>query len=105
MSPLLTSPNPYATLLLLYFISLASTPTRAFNLEEPWLFSAPVLILTSFCVVGHWRSDEMFHYLHAQAFPLMHTFTQQMITHGSFTLAPGQFVPPAVTPLHNQVPT
>jgi len=52
-------------------------------------------------LVGRWHSDEMFHYLHAQAFPLMHTFTQQMITHRSFTLAPGQFVPPAAAPLLN----
>jgi len=35
------------------------------------------------CLVGRWRSDEMFCYLHAQTFPLMHTFAQQMITHGS----------------------
>jgi len=55
-------------------------------------------------LVGRWRSDEMFRYLHAQAYPLMHTFAQQMITHGSFTLAPGQHVPASVTPLLNQVP-
>jgi len=55
-------------------------------------------------LVGCWRSDKMFRYLHAQAYPLMHTFAQQMINHGSFTLAPGQHVPASVTPLLNQVP-
>ena len=55
-------------------------------------------------LVGRWRSDEMFRYLHAQAYLLMHTFAQQMSIHGSFTLAPGQHVPLTAVPLLNQVP-
>jgi len=55
-------------------------------------------------LVGRWRSDEMFRYLHAQAYPLMHTFAQQMTLHGNFSLAPGQDVPATIQPLLNQVP-
>jgi hypothetical protein len=56
------------------------------------------------CLVGHWHSDVMFHYLHPQAYLLMHTFAKQMSIHGAFTLAPGQHVPWTVVPLLNQVP-
>jgi hypothetical protein len=55
-------------------------------------------------LVGRWRSDEMFRYLHAQAYPLMHTFAQQMLNAGSFSLLPGQSVPAQAVPLLNQVP-
>ena len=55
-------------------------------------------------LVGRWRSDEMFRYLHPQAFPLMHTFAQKMQDHGNFTFAPGQNVPPAVTQILDAVP-
>jgi hypothetical protein len=55
-------------------------------------------------LVGRWRSDEMLRYLHLQAYPLMHTFARQMHSQGSFTLLPGQTVPPAVLPLLDQVP-
>ena len=55
-------------------------------------------------LVGRWRSDEMFRYLHAQAYPLMHTFAQQMFNAGSFSLLPGQSIPAPAAPLLNQVP-
>jgi hypothetical protein len=55
-------------------------------------------------LVGQWRSDKMLCYLHLQAYPLMHTFAHQMHSQGSFTLLPGQTVPPAVLPLLDQVP-
>jgi len=55
-------------------------------------------------LVGRWRSDEMLRYLHAQAYPLMHTFAQAMLDNGSFSLLPGQYVPTTALPLLNQVP-
>jgi hypothetical protein len=47
-------------------------------------------------LVGRWKSDAMFRYLHAQALPLVQNLASTMLTHGSFTLAPGADVPPAV---------
>jgi hypothetical protein len=44
-------------------------------------------------LVGRWRSDAMFRYLHAQALPLIHNLASVMVRHGSFTLAPGAFEP------------
>lgn len=55
-------------------------------------------------LVGRWRSDEMFRYLHPQAYPLMHTFAQQMMDHGNFSFVPGTSIPPAAEPLLNAVP-
>jgi hypothetical protein len=55
-------------------------------------------------LVGRWRSDEMLRYLHAQAYPLMHTFASSMLTHGTFSLIPGHAVPSTALPLLAQVP-
>jgi hypothetical protein len=44
-------------------------------------------------LIGRWRSDEMLRYLHVQAEPVMRQFAQRMLTHGSFTMHPGQDVP------------
>ena len=55
-------------------------------------------------LVGRWRSDAMFRYLHAQAYPLMHSYAQAMLDHGSFSLLPGQFVPAPALPLLTAVP-
>jgi hypothetical protein len=55
-------------------------------------------------LVGRWRSDEMLRYLHLQAYPLMHAFASKMLSHGSYTLLPGQTIPAAAVPLLNQVP-
>jgi hypothetical protein len=38
----------------------------------------------------------MFRYLHAQALPLVEDLASTMLMHGTFTLAPGAAVPPAV---------
>ena len=56
------------------------------------------------CLVGQWQSNEMFWYLFPQAYPLMHTFAHQMMMHSSFSLVPGQAIPPNVAPLLNHVP-
>ena len=42
-------------------------------------------------LVGRWRSDAMFRYLHAQATPIVKQLAKQMVSHGHFTLAPGAF--------------
>jgi hypothetical protein len=55
-------------------------------------------------LVGRWRSDAMLRYLHAQAYPLMGTFAQRMVSGGSYSLPPGQYVPASATPLLDQVP-
>ena len=44
-------------------------------------------------IVGRWRSDEMFRYLHPQAQPLMQNFAQRMVAGGTFVLLPNQEVP------------
>ena len=50
------------------------------------------------CLVGHWKSDTMFRYLHAQALPLIRDLAATMLTHGNFTLLPGTDVPPHIAP-------
>jgi len=39
-------------------------------------------------LIGRWRSDEMFRYLHTQAAPLTKDIALRMLTHGSFVLIP-----------------
>ena len=39
-------------------------------------------------MIGHWRSDEMFRYLHIQAQPLMTDISAAMLRGGTFHLAP-----------------
>ncbi|MGH7974225.1 MAG: hypothetical protein ACREBR_01770, partial [bacterium] len=40
-------------------------------------------------LLGRWRSDEMFRYLHVQAYPVMRDFVQIMLEGGDFALIPG----------------
>ena len=44
-------------------------------------------------LVGRWRSDAMFRYLHAQALPLIRGLKRIMLTHGAYTLLPGTDIP------------
>ena len=44
-------------------------------------------------LIGHWRSDKMLRYLHLQSEPLMRGFSKQMVTHGNYSMLPGQRVP------------
>jgi hypothetical protein len=44
-------------------------------------------------LIGRWRSDAMFRYLHAQALPLIHNLARIMVKHGAYTLAAGAFEP------------
>ena len=44
-------------------------------------------------LVGRWRSDAMFRYLHAQATPVIADLAAKMVQHGTFSLAPGADVP------------
>ena len=44
-------------------------------------------------LIGRWRSDEMLHYLHLQAQPIMRNFASLMLHGGDYTLLPGQDVP------------
>ena len=41
------------------------------------------------CMIGRWRSDEMYRYLHIQAQPLMTGVSAAMLSGGAFQLAPG----------------
>jgi len=50
-------------------------------------------------LIGRWRSDAMFRYLHAQALPLISPLAPTMLQHGAFTLMPNAGLPPAVPPL------
>ena len=49
-------------------------------------------------LIGRWRSDAMFRYLHAQALPLVSPLAPTMLQHGAFTLMPNSALPPAVPP-------
>ena len=42
-------------------------------------------------LIGRWRSDEMYRYLHVQAAPVMTGLSAAMLCGGSFRLTPGQF--------------
>ena len=44
-------------------------------------------------LVGRWRSDAMFRYLHAQALPLIRDLSRLMLHHGAYTLLPGTDLP------------
>ena len=44
-------------------------------------------------LIGQWRSDEMLRYLHLQAETLMRGFSKRMVTHGNYSMLPGQRVP------------
>ena len=44
-------------------------------------------------LVGRWKSDAMFRYLHAQALPLIAPLARTMLHHGCFTLLPGTDTP------------
>ena len=47
-------------------------------------------------MIGRWRSDEMFRYLHVQAQPIMNGLAAAMLRGGDFRLTPGyQFFPPS----------
>jgi hypothetical protein len=50
--------------------------------------------VTGTLIKGRWYSDQMLHYLHLQAKPLMHQFSRKMLHSGNFTLLPNQLVPP-----------
>ena len=45
-------------------------------------------------LVGRWRSDSIFRYLHSQALPVIGNLAKTMLTHGKFTLLPGSSLPP-----------
>ena len=44
-------------------------------------------------LVGRWKSDAMFCYLHAQALPLVRHLAHTMLTHGAFSMLPGSDLP------------
>ena len=44
-------------------------------------------------LLGCWRSDEMLHYLHVQAEPVMRDFARRMLNHGNFVLHLNHQVP------------
>ncbi len=39
-------------------------------------------------MIGHWKSDELFRYLHVQAQPIMTGLSAAMLSDGSFRMAP-----------------
>ena len=53
-------------------------------------------------LVGRWKSDAIFRYLHAQALPVVSNLSRTMVAHGQFTLLPGSNVPPTALPLIQQ---
>ena len=41
-------------------------------------------------LIGCWRSNKMFRYIHVQAEPLMRNFSRVMLTHGNYSILPHQ---------------
>lgn len=56
-------------------------------------------------LVGRWKSDAMFRYLHAQALPLVRHLASTMLRHGNFTLLPGSDLPNAAATILQAVDT
>ena len=44
-------------------------------------------------LMGRWKSEAIFRYLHGQALPLIHNLASTMLRHGAYTLLPGQDTP------------
>ena len=44
-------------------------------------------------LIGRWRSDEMLRYLHLKVEAFMRGFSKRMVTHGNYSMLPGQRVP------------
>jgi hypothetical protein len=53
-------------------------------------------------LVGRWKSDAMFRYLHAQTLPVLNQMARTMARHGHFSLLPGHDFPADAAPLLNQ---
>ena len=58
-----------------------------------WASGAMALLLAQFNLdmiqlIGWWHSDEMLHYLHVMARPIMQGFAARMVAHGSYMLIP-----------------
>ena len=50
-------------------------------------------------LVGRWRSDAIFRYLHAQALPIISNLASIMVRHGNYHLLPGNNIPPPAAPI------
>ena len=50
-------------------------------------------------LVGRWRSDAMFRYLHAQAIPIISPLAPTMLQNGAFSLMPNADLPPNIPAL------
>ena len=44
-------------------------------------------------LVGRWRSDAVFEYLHPQIIPVTHQLARTMIRHGAFDIPAGELLP------------
>ena len=55
-------------------------------------------------LIGRWRSQAMFRYLHLQAAPLIHNISLQMLTGGVFDLVPNADLPAPAAALFAQIP-
>jgi hypothetical protein len=45
---------------------------------------------TTIQLLGRWKSEELLHYLHAQAFPVSARAAELMLQHGNFAMIPNQ---------------
>jgi hypothetical protein len=46
------------------------------------------VITDQICLLERWRSDEMLHYLHVQALPVVAPLASLMVLHGFYTFIP-----------------
>ena len=53
-------------------------------------------------LVGRWKSDAIFRYLHAQALPLVANLAPQMVKYGAYSLLPNSHLPPAAAAILTQ---
>ena len=56
-------------------------------------------------LLGRWRSDAMLRYLRVAASAHTHNYAQQMLTHGTYTFAPGTYTADTPDLLPHQLPT
>jgi hypothetical protein len=73
-------------------------PSSEVSTQSLWAAGATALLLARadtdvIRLIGRWRSDKMLHYLHAQAYPLMHNYSPLVLDAGNYTLIPNQLIP------------
>ncbi len=71
-----------------YGIAPADVSTRSLRASGSMALLCAKVDTSHIRLFGRWRSDEMFRYLHVQAFPLIHPLASSMLQHGTYAMIP-----------------